>query len=116
MPDVDYSDDLEYLTQDVTSRLVQKSRNGRFYCNAKERELQVFNHEMSISIKLRGDKPLNVVENFKYVDAWTQSIEKDIVGGKVLVWGAHHTLRNGRGPRLTKEFNKRRRQCIYSFL
>lgn len=55
--------------QQVLSTLEQESGKVELYSKAKETELQVFNYEMSVSVKMRDHKSLKVVEIFKYFDA-----------------------------------------------
>lgn len=47
----------------MLSRLDQESEKVGVYSNAKKIDLQVFNNEMSVSVKVRGGKSLKVVEN-----------------------------------------------------
>ena len=54
------------------------------HCNAKKTELQVFNHETPVIVKVRNGKTLKLVDNFKYLGA-TQSTEKDFTVRKALV-------------------------------
>ena len=65
------------------------------FCNRNqmETELQVFNHETPVPVKVRDGNTLKIVENFKYLGAWTQSTEKDITIRKALTWSACHKLR-----------------------
>ena len=41
--------------------------------NAKKTELQIFNHETLVTIKVKNGDTLKIVENFKYLGAWTES-------------------------------------------
>ena len=80
--DLDFADDLALLTvqieqaQEIMSRLEQEAERVGLHCNAKKTELQVFNHETHVIIKVRNGKTLKVAENFKYLGAWTQSTER----------------------------------------
>ena len=65
---------------------------GLFF-NAKKTELQVFNHETLMEVKVRYCSALKIVEHFKYLGAWMQSTEKDMTVRKVLAWSACHKLR-----------------------
>ncbi|XP_014779467.1 uncharacterized protein LOC106875731 [Octopus bimaculoides] len=111
--DLDYADDLALLTertdqaQEVLSRLEQESGKVGLYCNANETELQVFNHEMPASVKVRDGKSLKVVENFKYLGAWTQSTENDIVAREALAWSACHKSRKVWSSKLARKLKVR---------
>ncbi|XP_029648391.1 uncharacterized protein LOC115222343 [Octopus sinensis] len=111
--DLNYADDLALLTertdqaQEVLSRLEQESGKVGLYCNANKTELQVFSHEMAVSVKVRDGKSLKVVENFKYLGVWTQNTEKDIVARKALAWRACHKLRKVWSSKLARKLKVR---------
>ena len=46
-----------------------------------------------MTVKVRNGKTLKVVDNFKYLGAWTQSTEKDFAVRKALAWNACHKLK-----------------------
>jgi hypothetical protein len=97
--DLDFADDLAILTeemeqaQQVLNNLEQNAGRVGLLCNAKKTELQVFNHNRPIEIIAKNGETLKVVENFKYLGAWTESTEKDISVRKALAWSACHKLR-----------------------
>ena len=63
------------------------------FCNAKKTEIKAFNHETPVAVKVKDGKVLKVVENFKYLGAWTQSTEKDIAVRKAYARSSCHKLR-----------------------
>lgn len=63
------------------------------YRNANKTELQVFNYEKPVSAKVEDGSSLKEVENFKCIDALTQSNENDNVARKAFAWSAYHKLR-----------------------
>ena len=60
------------------------------FCNAKKTEIQVISHERPVTVKVKDGKALKVVENFKYLGAWTKGTEKDIAVRKALAWSSCH--------------------------
>ena len=68
--DLDFADDLAVLAeeieqaQEVLSRLEHEAEGVGLYCNAKKTELQIFNHDSPVEIKVKDGKTLKIVENF----------------------------------------------------
>ena len=73
--DLDFADDLALLmeeikqAQEVLTRLENEAEKVGLFCNAKKTELQVFNHEFPVDVKVKCGKSLKRVENFKYLGA-----------------------------------------------
>ena len=82
--DLDFADDLALISeekeqaQDVLHRLEKEAENVGLYCNAKKTEVQAFNQTDSVKIQAKNGETLKVVDNFKYLGAWTESTEADI--------------------------------------
>ena len=72
------------------------------YCNAQKTELQIFNHAGPVEFKVKSGKSLKIVENFKYLGAWTESTSKDFEVRKALAWSACHKLRKMWSSKLSR--------------
>ena len=70
-------------------------------------EIQVFNQDTPVSIQPKNGEPLKVVENFRYLGAWTHSSASDISVRKALVWSACHRLRKVWSTRLRRQLKER---------
>ena len=111
--DLDFADDLALLTeemdqaQEVLSRLEEEARLVGLYCNAKKTEIQAFNHDDPIEVKSLDGTLLKIVENFKYLGAWSESTEKDFEVRKALAWSACHKLRKIWSSTLSKNLKVR---------
>ena len=97
--DLDFADDLALLSeeieqaQEVLKRLEEEACKVGLHCNAKKTEIQAFNQETPVIVKAKDGTTLKVVQNFKYLGAWTESTEKDLSVRKALAWSACHKLR-----------------------
>ena len=97
--DLDFADDIALLTeemeqaQEVLTRLENEAEKVGLYCNAKKTEMQVFNHDLPIDVKVKNGASLKIVKNFKYLGAWTESTSKDFTVRKALAWSACHKMR-----------------------
>ena len=86
--DLDFADDLALLTeeikqaQEVLTRLENEAEKVGLFCNAKKTDLQVFNHEVPVDVKVKSGKSLKTVE--KYLGAWTENTSKDFAVRKAL--------------------------------
>ena len=64
--------------QEVLHRLETEAEKVGLYCNAKKTEVQAFNQDGPVDIKAKNGETLKVVENFKYLEALTESSSTDI--------------------------------------
>ena len=77
--DLDFADDLAILTEEVDQaqemliRLESEVEKVGLHCNAKKNELQVYNHDLPVNIRVSSGAQLKVVKNFKHLGAWTES-------------------------------------------
>ena len=75
MTDLDFADDLALITeeteqtQEVLTRLEQEAGKVGLHCNAKQKEIQTFNHGTPITVNSRDGTILKIIENFKYIGA-----------------------------------------------
>ena len=76
-------------------------------CNAKKTEVQAFNQERPITVKAKSGDTLKVVDNFKYLGAWTESSATDISVRKALAWSACHKLRKVWSSKLRRQIKER---------
>ena len=58
----------------------------------KQKYMQAFKKIDPIEVKALDGTLLKVVENFKYLGAWSESTEKDLMR-KALAWNSCHKLR-----------------------
>ena len=113
MTDLDFADDLALLceeieqAQEVLLRLETEAENVGLFCNAKKTEVQAFNQERPVIIKAKDGETLKVVDNFKYLEAWTKSTESDISVRKALAWTACHRLRRVWSSKLRRQIKER---------
>ena len=111
--DLDFADDLALLTeeieqaQEVLYRLETEAEKVGLYCNAKKTEIQAFNQERPVEVKAKTGETLKVVENFKYLGAWTESTSADISVRKALAWSACHRLRKVWSSKLRRKIKER---------
>ena len=111
--DLDFADDLALLSeeieqaQEVLHRLETEAEKIGPYCNAKKTEVQVFNQDRPVNIKAKNGETLKVVENFKYLGAWTESSSSDISVRKALAWSACHKLRKVWSTKLRRQIKER---------
>ena len=111
--DLDFADDLALLSEEIEQaqkvllRLETEAEKVGLFCNAKKTEVQVFNHEVPVEIKAKNGEMLKVVQNFKYLGAWTESTAKDISVRKALAWTACHKLRKVWKSRLRRQIKER---------
>ena len=111
--DLDFADDLALLceeieqAQEVLLRLETEAENVGLFCNAKKTEVQAFNQEQSVEIRAKDGETLKVVDNFKYLGAWTKSSESDISVRKALAWTACHKLRRVWSSKLRRQIKER---------
>ena len=111
--DLDFADDLARLTeemeqaQEILNCLEDEAGRVGLQCNAKKTELQVFNQETPVEIKVKNGKKLKIVENFKYLGAWTESTDKDFTVRKALAWSACHKLRKIWRSKLSRKMKVR---------
>ena len=111
--DLDFADDLALLTeeieqaQEVLYRLEKEAEKVGLYCNAKKTEVQAFNQDGPVNIKAKNGETLKVVENFKYLGAWTESSSTDIAVRKALAWSACHRLRKVWSSKLRRQIKER---------
>ena len=75
--------------------------------DAKKTEIQVLNHDTPVEIKVKSGKTLKIVENFKYLGAWTESTEKYFAVRKALAWSACHKLRKVWSSKLPRKIKVR---------
>ena len=96
--DLDFADDLALLTeemeqaQEVLTRMETEAAKVGLKCNARKTELQIFNQTEPVQIKTLSGEEIKIVNNFKYLGAWTESTEKDLKIRKALAWSACHKL------------------------
>ena len=111
--DLDFADDLALISeeieqaQEVLHRLETEAENVGLYCNAKKTEVQVFNQTEPVIIKAKNGETLKVVNNFKYLGAWTESSASDIAVRKALAWSACHRLRKIWTSKLRRQIKER---------
>merc|ERR1711867_237609 len=111
--DLDFADDLALLSeemeqaQEVLHRLETEAEKVGLHCNAKKTEVQAFNQDSPVTIHAKNGDTLRVVENFKYLGAWTQSSAKDILARKALAWNACHRLRKVWSSKLRRQLKER---------
>ena len=111
--DLDFADDLALLTeeieqaQEILYRLETEAEKVGLYCNAKKTEIQAFNQDRPVMIKAKSGETLKVVENFKYLGAWTESSSSDISVRKALAWSACHKLRKVWSSKLRRQIKER---------
>ena len=111
--DLDFADDLALLSeeieqaQEVLLRLETEAEKVGLFCNAKKTEVQAFNQDDPVEIKAKNGETLKVVQNFKYLGAWTESTAKDISVRKALAWTACHKLRKVWRSRLRRQIKER---------
>ena len=72
--DLDFADDIAVLAeeieqaQEILSCLEHEAEGVvGLYCNAKKTELQIFNHDSPVEIRVKDGKTLKIVENIKYL-------------------------------------------------
>ena len=96
--DLDFADDLALLTQEIQqaqeiiTRLEEEAAYVGLYCNAKKTELQVHNHQIPVEVRVSSGNTLRIIDNFKYLGAWTKSSEVDVNVRKSLAWSVCHKL------------------------
>ena len=111
--DLDFADDLALLTEEMEQaqkillRLENEAEKVGLKCNAKKTEVQAFNQDRPVSIQAKNGEILKVVENFKYLGAWTQSSATDISVRKALAWSACHRLRKVWSSSLRRQLKER---------
>ena len=111
--DLDFADDLALLTeeifqaQELINRLQEVARTVGLECNAKKTELQIYNHPDPVAVTVSCGRTLNVVDNFKYLGAWTKSCEDDFSVRKALAWTACHKLRKVWSSKLSRKLKIR---------
>ena len=111
--DLDFADDLALLSeemeqaQEVLHRLETEAEKVGLYCNAKKTEVQAFNQDGPVDIKAKNGETLKVVENFKYLGAWTESSSTDITVRKALAWSSCHRLRKVWTSKLRRQIKER---------
>ena len=111
--DLDFADDLALLTeeieqaQEVLHRLETEAEKVGLYCNAKKTEIQAFNQDRPVIVKAKSGETLKVVDNFKYLGAWTESSPTDITVRKALAWSACHRLRKVWNSKLRRQIKER---------
>ena len=111
--DLDFADDLALLTeemeqaQEILLRLENEAEKVGLMCNAKKTEVQAFNQDRQVSVQAKNGETLKVVENFKYLGAWTQSSASDISVRKALAWSACHRLRKVWSSGLRRQLRER---------
>ena len=89
--------------QEILLRLENEAERVGLMCNAKKTEIQVFNQDTPVSIQAKNGETLKVVENFKYLGAWTHSSASDISVRKALTWSACHRLQKVWSTRLRRQ-------------
>ena len=108
---LDFADDIAVLekeieqAQEVLSRLEHEAEGVGLYCNAKKTELQIFNHDSPVEIRVKDGKTLKIVKNFKDLGAWTENTEKDFAVRKA--WSACHKLRKVWSSKLSRKIKVR---------
>ena len=69
--DLDFFDDLALLTQEIqqaqeiTTRLEEEAAYGGFYCNGKKIELQVYNHQIPVEVRVSSGNTLRIVHKLQ---------------------------------------------------
>ena len=69
--------------------------------------MQAYNQDRPVIIKTKNGETLNVVENFKYLGAWTESSSADMKVRKALAWSACHKLRKVWRSRISRQIKVR---------
>ena len=111
--DLDFADDLALLAeemeqaQEVLQRLESEAEKVGLMCNAKKTEVQAFNQDRPVVIQAKNGETLKVVENFKYLGAWTHSSSSDISVRKALAWSACHRLKKVWSSKLRRQLKER---------
>ena len=111
--DLDFADDLALLAeemeqaQEVLTRLENEAEKVGLVCNAKKTEVQAFNQDRPVIIQAKSGETLKVVDNFKYLGAWTQSSSSDISVRKALAWSACHRLKKVWNSKLRRQMKER---------
>ena len=62
------------------------------HLNTKKTKVMAFNTPESIVLKTADGQTLQVEKDFKYLDYWINSSEKDITVRKAIVWNALHSM------------------------
>ena len=76
-------------------------------CNAKKTEVQAFNQDRPVSVHTKNGETLKVVENFKYLGAWTYISASDISVRNALAWSACHILKKVWSSELKRQLKER---------
>ena len=75
--DLDFADDLALLieeieqVQEVLRKLEKEAEQVELYCNSKKTEIKYSTMKALVSVKAIYGQSLNIIENFKYLDAWS---------------------------------------------
>ena len=93
--------------QEILQRLEDEAEKVGLVCNAKKTEVQAFNQDGPVTVKAKNGETLKVVENFKYLGAWTQSSSSDISVRKALAWSACHRLKKIWNTKLRRQMKER---------
>ena len=93
--------------QEVLQRLESEAEKVGLMCNAKKTEVQAFNQDRPVVIQAKNGETLKVVENFKYLGAWTHSSSSDISVRKALAWSACHRLKKVWSSKLRRQLKER---------
>ena len=94
MTDLDFADDIALISQEIDSaqRLLTnvevETKKLGLCLNAKKTEVQSYNIIRPISLHTLSGDFIKEVNNFRYLDAWTESSEKDFEMIKALAWTA----------------------------
>ena len=77
--DLDFADDIALLTEeikqahDMVTKLENEAAKVGLHCNSKKTEVQPLNQDHPVVIIAKDGRALKVVDNFKYLGAWTES-------------------------------------------
>ena len=107
--DLDFADDIALLSEEIEQaqqlleRLELQSAKVGLHLNDKKTKVMSYNQDRPVDITTRKGKKLEVVKNFKYLDSWMQSSEKDFDIHKALAWSSCHKLQKIWNSSLTRK-------------
>ena len=97
--DLDFADDIALVSntasqaQELLERVENAALKVGLHMNAKKTKSMVFNQQEVTTIKTTDGTTLEVVDDFKYLGAWTSSSLQDIRTRKAQAWKACNKLR-----------------------
>ena len=96
--DADFADDIALLSNDIQSaqelltRVEISAKEVGLTINASKTETMSYNVDRTPLETISGDS-IKIVNNFKYLESWLESTEKDILVRKARAWQSCHKMK-----------------------